>query len=419
MATMLRRLRNSLYILLRQSERYTKTDMVYLAKGGLFSVGGTIVTTILSLVSVLAFANLLPREMYGTYQYILATADLFGIFVLSGIDVAVGRSVARGKEGSILQALWTKIKWGFVGGAMAITVGAYYLSQDNGLLGWGFIIAGLFMPFWEAPSMYGTIWQGKRRFDLISAGDFLLPLATIVFMVPALFFTDNILIILGIYFSTNLVARGAFLWATLRAFPPNNVKDPEMIPYGMHLTAMSAAGTVAGNTDRILLWHLLGPASVAIYTLAQAMPMRAIGFLKIINRLAFPKMVTQDPAQVRATLMPKVLLLVGLSTAGALAYALVAPSLFAIFLPQYLEAIPYTVLAALLIALQPFSLLSSSFAAHARKNELYIWSIGTPALRIALFLAFIPLWGLWGAMGALLGSKALESIILVRLFYRV
>ena len=404
---------------LRWTEKYTKTDMIYLAKGGGWSVLGTIVTTIIAAFTFLAFANWLPKESYGTYQYILAVADLFGIFVLSGIDTAVARASARGQEGSLMEGLYTKIRWGLIGGFGAIALGTYYLVNANMALGFGFIIAGIFLPFWEAPGLYGTYLQGKKQFALLNIGDVITQFGSALTIIPTLFFTDNVLIILFVYLATWGILRTGFFVFTLRKFPPNDVRDPEMVPYGKHLSTMLVIGTVASKADTVLLWHFLGPVSVAIYVFSQSIPMRANGFLKIINRLAFPKMAAQDPTELRNTLMHKVWLLVGFSTLCAIGYAILAPFIFSLLLPNYMDAVPYTILASALIALQPFSLISSAFGAQANKKYLYIWSMGAPLMRIGLFLILIPLFGLWGAMSGLILAKTLEALLLIVLFYRL
>jgi O-antigen/teichoic acid export membrane protein len=402
---------------LRWTEKYTKTDMVYLASGGLWTIFGSIASLSIISLTFYAFANWLPKESYGTYQYILSVADLFGIFVLSGVDTAIARSTSRGKEGSIIQGVLTKIRWGLLGGVGSLILGVYYLTHANTILGWGFIITGLFVPFWEAPGVYGNYLQGKRRFDLINIGDVLTQFSVAIVLIPALFLTKNVLIILALYLLVMLLARtGLFFYSTWK-LPLNTEADSEMIPYGKHLSFMLVIGTLASNVDTILLWHFLGPASVAVYKFSQSIPARANGVLKSINRMAFPKMAAQDPDRLQATLMHKVWLMVGVGALGALAYVIAAPFIFDFFLPQYKEAVPYTTFASILIVLQPFSLISSALTAQAKKGSLYIWTIGTPLLRIVLFFLLIPLGGLWGAMIGLILAKALESALLILLFY--
>jgi O-antigen/teichoic acid export membrane protein len=410
-------LKSRLVHILRWSEQYTKTDMVYLARGGAWMTGGTIFSYALGLITIVAFANLLPRDTYGTYQYVLAVVDLFSIFILAGIDTAITRSTARGLEGSLFVALRTKIRWGFIGSALSVACGAYYLLQGNELLGWSFFIAAVAIPFWEAPGLYVTYLQGKQRFDLLTSYELINQLFATAAIVSALFVTDSLLVLLVVYFSSYGIGRVLLFWRAVRVAPPNNLTDPEAITYGKHLTVMSGISNIAATADKILLWHFLGAAPVAVYIFAQAIPLRVVGAMKMINRLAFPKMATQEGNTLRNTLMPKVVLF-ALGGAGVAAvYAAAAPYLFALFFPQYLDAVPYTQVVAALIALQPFSLLSSSLTAQAQQGYLYILHSLSPAIRFILFLTLIPLFGLWGAVFALVAAKGVESVITIVLFF--
>lgn len=79
------RLKHHTHRALRHSEKYFKTDMVYLAKGGFWLTTGQGVASLASLVLAIAFANLLPKEAYGNYKYILAVVGVLTLFGLTGI----------------------------------------------------------------------------------------------------------------------------------------------------------------------------------------------------------------------------------------------------------------------------------------------------------------------------------------------
>ncbi len=412
-------LKSRLISLLRWSEKYTKTDMVYLASGGAWYLAATPLFWLISLGLVLAFANLLPKETYGTYQYVLLIADLFGIMVLGGIDVSVGRAAARGQEGSLFEGLRAKIRWGLLGGLGSILFGTYYLIQDNSLLGWAFIITGIFIPFWEAPGLYLGYLQSKRRFDLVNLYSLGSQFFAAIVIVPILFLTDNVLIILTAYLASWGMARAFFFWLTLRQFPPNTERDPQAVPYGKHLTAMMLVNTLASSAGGILLFHFLGPVAVAVYFFATAIPTQAAGVIKIVNRVAFPKFASQDYTTLQRTLPRKVFLLFGLGVLGALVYVVLAPFIFGIFFPQYLSSVPYSQVIAVLIALQPFNLFSSAFSAQAKQKTLYIYNFVVPGVRLILLFLLIPTFGIWGAVVALVTAKALESLLLTVLFYRL
>ena len=74
--------------------------MMYLAQGGFWIALGHIVNGLLAFSLIVAFANLLSKETYGIYRYILSIAGVLNIFVLSGMGTAISRSVASGNEGA-------------------------------------------------------------------------------------------------------------------------------------------------------------------------------------------------------------------------------------------------------------------------------------------------------------------------------
>ena len=73
---MIKKIKEKIYNLLRWSEKYTKTDMVYLAHGGFWLSFGQIISSLSSFLLAIAFANLLPKETYGNYKYILSIASI-------------------------------------------------------------------------------------------------------------------------------------------------------------------------------------------------------------------------------------------------------------------------------------------------------------------------------------------------------
>src|SRR3989338_4699467 len=64
--------------ILRSIGRIFKFDAVYLARGGSWMTLSFVVGTLCSIVTMIAFGNLLPKETYGTYSYLLSLwASLF------------------------------------------------------------------------------------------------------------------------------------------------------------------------------------------------------------------------------------------------------------------------------------------------------------------------------------------------------
>ena len=112
---MLHSIQSRLYRILRISEKYTKTDMVYLASGGSWILIGTFISSLSSLLLVIAFGNLFPPEKYGVYQYVFSIASILATPTLTGMNTALIQSVTNGFDGSIIKGLSTKIRFGFIG----------------------------------------------------------------------------------------------------------------------------------------------------------------------------------------------------------------------------------------------------------------------------------------------------------------
>ncbi len=249
---MVKSLKSRAVRLLRRSERYTKTDMVYLASGSWWMSFGTVALIGLSFGTTVAFANLLPKVAYGTFQYALSIVDLLGIVALPGIDAAISRSVSQGKDGSFREAVWAKLRWSAFASLAAVCVALYYFANGNALLGGAMLIAGAMLPFFENLGAYVPLLQGKKRFDLLTLYEVGAQAVNSVAVIVALCLTDNVLILLAAYFAGWAIGRALGLRATLRRVRLNDTPDPELIPYGKHLTALSAIGTISSSVDKII-----------------------------------------------------------------------------------------------------------------------------------------------------------------------
>src|SRR3989338_1976898 len=140
------RVRGRLYRFLRWSERYTKTDMVYLASGGFWLTLGQIISSAATFGLAIAFANLLPKETYGTYKFILSIAGILSVLTLPGMMTALTQAVARGFEGSVIPALKLRVRWGMLAGLGNLVVATYYYFNGNTKLTISFLIVAAFLP---------------------------------------------------------------------------------------------------------------------------------------------------------------------------------------------------------------------------------------------------------------------------------
>ena len=66
------KIKEKIFNLLHWSQKYTGTDMVYLATGGFWLISGQIFYSATAFLLSIAFANLWSKETYGIYTYIIS-----------------------------------------------------------------------------------------------------------------------------------------------------------------------------------------------------------------------------------------------------------------------------------------------------------------------------------------------------------
>ena len=401
---MIKELKQKIYNLLRWSEKYTKTDMVYLTKGGSWLTLGNIVSSASSFLLAIAFANLLPKETYGIYKYILSIAGILAIPTLSGMGTAITQAVARGYEGSFLPALKTKIRWGLLGGLASLALAGYYYFNDNTTLTISFLITAVFLPFMDSFGTYNALLQGRKLFGISTKYGIISQIIAIAILIATLFFTKNLFLIILAYFASWTLMRFIFLKITLKKFPLNATQDPETISYGKHLSLIGILGTIAAYLDRILIFHYLGATEVAIYSFAIAIPEQLKGSFKNIPALALPKLAQRSFKEINSVLCQRLLKLFIIGGLIAGIYILVAPYIFKIFFPKYLDSIFFSQIFAFTIAIRmPFALFSTAGQAKLTQipKKMLYWTNVLPQLILvgSLFL-LTKLYGIPGVIVA-------------------
>ncbi len=415
---MLKEIKIKLYNLLRWSEQYLKTISVYLAKGGFWLTLGQIVSSASSFLLALAFANLLPKETYGIYKYILSIAGILAIPTLQGMGTAVTQAVARGYEGSLVPALKTKLRWGLLGGLASLILAGYYYYQGNAMLAISFLFSAAFLPIMDSFAIYDSLLQGRKLFDVSTKYYIISQIISIASLITAIFFTKNLFLILLAYFLPWTLMRFIFLKITLKKFQPNTNQDPQTITYGKHLSLMGVIGTIANYLDRILIWHFLGAIEVAIYSFAVAIPQQIKSLLKCINILSLPKFSQRNIEEIEKNIWKKISLYFILLSLIVIVYIILAPFIFKLLFPAYLESVKYSQIFAISLII-PQMILYNVLIAYKKIEEAYIFNTIGPISLIVFFFIGAMLWGLWGIILAKVIHRFFLGLILIPIYQKI
>lgn len=396
---------------MRSTERYTKTDMVYLIQGGFWVNLGSVSVSLFSFALYLAFAHFLPKEVYGTYQYLLSLGAIMGALTLTGMNSALTRAVAQGNEGTVRASIPFQLKWGILPLIVSWTIGTYYLLEHNTTLGIGLFLIGIFVPINNTLNSYATWIAGRKDFRAA----FLYNLLTNVIYYPALiiaaFYSSTALILLVANFISQCVALSIGYIRIQQKYQPNTLIDREAFSYGSHLSLMGVIGTIAGQADSVLAFHLLGAGPLALYSFATALPDRIASLVKFIPSIALPKFANRTPEEIRRTLPVRLAVALLGSACVAGIYILCARLFFSIFFPQYIDAVPYSMLYALAIIPTVGGVFTATLTAQGSVRSLYILNTIVPVVQLALIAGGILWRGLLGLIIAKIVTYSLQFVI--------
>lgn len=401
--------------LLRWSKKYTQTDMIYLAKGGFWLSLGQVISFISAFLLAIAFANLLPKETYGNYKYVLSITSVLGVFALPGINTAILRAVAQGNEGSFVPALKTRLRWATISGLASLALAGYYFLNKNTTISICFLIAAAFLPLMYSFTSYHALWRGRKRFDIQTKYSIIVKVLTTASLILSLFLFKNIFLIILVYFASHTILNFIFLRITIKKLHPSP-QDPEAISYGKHLSIIAAAERISSKLNSILLWNFLGTVPLAIFSFASAPPQYLKSLISGTSLLALPKLSQKSKQEIKASLLNKVFKFSIVIIPVVIIYILLAPYLYKIFLPQYLESVIYSQIFILNLLFFPKILLDSALIAQAQKKKLYFLKTSSLILNIILLITLLPLYGIWGVIAAGLGIQMYRTIALIWLF---
>ena len=407
-------IKNRFLALLTYSEKYTKTDMKYFAHGNFWLFIGRIVATLTGIGLTITFANLLTKEAFGTYRYVLSAAGFLMSFTLSGMGTAITRAVAQGNDGVIYSSFKTSIIWSLGATFLAFIAVGYYLIHDNLILAISFLIIGLVLPLSSATGLSKSFLHGKKDFKLLTTSSIPRNIITIGIMIVTVFLTKNILIIIAVYFSSSLLASWLVYLYVLNKHKPIQSDDEKnnTFNYSKHLSLSGFFTQMASQLDQLLLWHFAGPIQVAMYTFATA-PVKEIGNLTSnIYPLALPKFANKKIEDVKKMIPLRMMQISIILALVVISYILAAPYIFKILFPQYIDAVRYSQFFSLFLLFQSKEFISTTIIAHAKIKKNYIITITQSVAKILLLLILLPLYGIMGAIIAILLSEIISTIIL-------
>ena len=371
---------------------------------------------------MVAFGNLLPKETYGTYSYLLSLASSLAFFTLSGMGPGVIRAVARGQENLLRFALRLQLRYNMLAVATVGVAALYYHFKGNGLFALSLGIMAITIPIESAYHVYEHILIGRKRFDSLALLTSLSSLGSAIATIIALFLTDNVLILVTVYAVMSLLPSFIIYNVITRNIPHENTvpeEFKELRSSAFHITGAGIIGTLAQYVDKIVLFQVAGPATLAVYGFAIAGPEKMKGLIKDWVNIALPRLAQRDIEEIRNGFYKRIILTMLIGLAAALVYITLSPILFKTLLPKYLDSIHYSQIYSLgLIFIPALVYIGNIFYSQNMLRAIYITSTYNQVLRIAIVVIFTWQWQTWGLVIGFLVAQFFSMLFSIFIWHK-
>ncbi|MES2437240.1 MAG: oligosaccharide flippase family protein [Patescibacteria group bacterium] len=381
-------------------QRRLKTDVRYLASGSFWLNLNFVITSLFSFLLSIAFAHFVPKDVYGTFHYIISLGGIITALTLSGMNSAVVLAVAQNNEGTFKRSIIAQAKWSVVPFIVALCMSGYYFYNNNTILAISLIIISVLVPISSVANTYSAFLHGKKDFRSSFYYGLIINAIYYGILFITILFTNNVLLISLAFFIATTLGNVVSYILTFIKYKPNNLVDEKSITYGKHMSVMGGFGMIASKIDSVLVFHYTGAVDLAIYTFAKIIPERVTGLFKSVGSVALPKFAQRNEQEIRATVLPKTILFAIFIFVSCLFYILIAPFVFRTFLPNYVDAIVYTQVFSLTILIAAANLPVSALIAHRLQSRLYIFNIINTIVQISVLFVLIVPFGIWGAVYA-------------------
>ena len=379
-----------------------------------YIITGKIFSIFASFAAVTVLANVVPKSVAGTYNYVIAVFTIISITTLSGMNNALTRAVAKGYDGNVNRTLRKKFLFGTVGIVAGIIIGIIELSMGHKQLGVAFLIVAPFVPLTDTMSNFTVnFWQGKKDFKRSAFYGALYYTGFGVLNILVFLATHNLyLILLGVLTGQTIV--GLLVFQSIKR--ENDAYDPESERLGYHLTIMQGFRTFSSNIDRVIVWYLAGPAMVASYTFAATPVFKAYQLLPV-GAVSLPHLSNHElTPQTKRIVIRKSLSLFFISIPLVVVVVLIAPLLYKILFPQYPESVKYFQVLVAGMVFMPSMLIDAALTAFHKTKILYITEIGIPLLKIILMIIFGLYFGMMGIVWAIFITSCFDFVTTFTLF---
>jgi O-antigen/teichoic acid export membrane protein len=378
----------------------------------LFTLRGT--QKILGLIVVFVLVRVLSQESFGEYNFVLTCMNFCALFALPGLNNAVMQAIARKHPGSYRVATPVSFFSSLIGSAILLGVGLWYRAHDSQEIGTAILLCAIIFPFAKGLTQWRAFKTGQEDFKgILKIESFTIGIRNFLVIVAVLLVPGAIVLPLAIFFSVTALQNIMQTFITLWSIPPESPAEEGILSYGFKLSLYKGLDTVASQLDRMLIFFLLSPASLAIFIAAQKVPILIKGLIIDIAVALGPRFAKHKHYKAHIDRNLRIFSVVIGTAIVTIAFTILPWVFTLIFGDSYNEAIPYTQALMCSYAISNHAQLKIRFIkSQMDSKSMRDIAVIIAVARIILSGTLIPLYGLTGAVISIFSTRVLRTIVI-------
>lgn len=407
---------DSTYRLTRKYGNVLGVDLPYFVKNGFWMVTEKLFLIVKGFLLSLLFANILSKELFGQYQYVLSILGIMSSLVLPGMSVSVIQAVAKGREKTYNSSIKMMVRWGWLGSLSIFLTSLYSYYNGERSVALILLIFVWIFPWYGIMNMWRSYYTGREWFDKMAWHSMIAEIFNLIGLVLAIYFFRNLA---GLVFSATVIPMLFYGYCTKKtlSLAKKGEEDKSDLIYGKKLSFIYGISIVANYIDKLIVGQFLGFAELALYTIVSIIPDQIKSGIRILLTLLLPKFSKIDDTEKnRRFILKNIGRLIIASSIAIGVYILIVPFLFEWFFPKYIEGIIYSQVIAAGFIVTPFMVIDSFFRVHKKDKVIFRSTLFGNSAGIITALITIPIWGIWGAVISRIINIGINSLYLVYAF---
>lgn len=392
-----------------------KIDFDYYFKHAPWALGGRVVMSLFSLVTIMIFARFASQDILGEYQLLLSIINIVAVVSLPGLNTAVFEAVAKGFEGVYRKAVLLSAQWSMLGIPILFAIGFWYYFhwQQHGL--GAALIAGAFLfPVLFSTNTWTSFLPARSDFKHYNIYLIIQSALAMIFISTAVLLKFHLVLIFLTYLFVFSLTNLLFYWKTKRGVK-NDSESPDWKSYGYFLTKMNIITTASSQVDSVIIATVLGPAALATYFVGGKLGNVINDFVKNTVYVVYPKIAHHNTLNWKKYLG----LFVFSAVCSAVLIALVPIAAQLLFSSRYANGI---IISQIIVGFIPIwlihNLLDNHLVYYLKNRQINLYK--NVMLSLVYLLALYPVLKVFGLVGlvVMVGLRDLGGVIILTVFLR-